>query len=635
MVSGSRRDSWLRCGTLGGRSECYSHVANWQPTPGAGYVEVDDPSHSDNESISSHGSTVANVDNKPPPPGYPSRSSQSCHVGSAARPSTASSGPGPQTRSQTVDNYIGQRIEQGQSNDDDDDDDDDACSNYSNATYSYTPRPAHPTAKRGVQSSRVNQLTDVHTWSSYTPEDRPPPVPPKDWLAKRDPESRAEKIPVNRPQSQQFAYPERNTDTQFRGRPQSAYIEEKIPTVPTPSRGRATVVASPVSYTRTPSSSPSPSRSRSPSPAPVWRGDRPRQREASFIDRAKNRVERKYHEELVKAGRRPPPKFRVRGVRAPPDVANAYVLARQPGVAELPVPVPAVQPQPQPVQSSQSPNTTNRLSYAHRWRDMLDHQAMEVGRSSRRAHEEVGSRPPPPAVVAVAELSAGADVAVPAFLNQAATKPSREELFAAAASTPAPGLFDPTWVRPELARRRSSPELPRLASRELLPPARNDSLFLGRGARDAGASFFAPQWSQVQVRAQMDRAAEEVRGAAGKSRHDEDRGETQRPLGREQLELAALPSALGFDAPRWSQGRDGEAKSCDEDRRDAPHPLGREQLEFAALPSALDFDAPLDQRRCLPRQAPVAMPDPRDYAPPPPNALGGRGLSRKMGMRLR
>ncbi|KAI1302772.1 hypothetical protein F5Y03DRAFT_195239 [Xylaria venustula] len=164
--------------------------------------------------------------------------------------------------------------------------DDDACSLYNDASCSFTPRPTNdPVSRRGAQSApqvmtRVDgvkfEMVSVHASPSPKPASTPIPV-----------------------------YVPNHNDTPAPARAQtSAPAPAPIPAPsisPAPSRGRRTSTASFQSQSR-----------RSPSPAyGAWESDQPQQKQLSFFQRVQEGLETGLHEQLVKAGLRPPRSFNV------------------------------------------------------------------------------------------------------------------------------------------------------------------------------------------------------------------------------------------------------------------------------------------------------------------------------------
>ncbi|KAI1078241.1 hypothetical protein F5B20DRAFT_592152 [Whalleya microplaca] len=328
------------------------------------------------------------------------------------------------------------------------DDDDDLRSDYSTATYSHAPRTANPLSRSGVQSSRVYELSELnnrrYSFShTTTPTAAPTPTP-------RAPRPAVEPIHIP-PRGRRMSHHHTSTPQT----PQHQQQHQQPP--PSPKR------------------SPSPSRG-------AWHSDAPRQKRASFVDRAREHFEKSVHTHLVKAGQRPRPSFEVRSVCRSPveDVVSA---------AQLP--------------------------FAMRW---------------RRRQEAAGESVPSVPGVAVAELPAEgngsgrveAEVDDPARLSapRAPVQKKSDELFGAAPNNRASGLFEPKWMGANGPERKPTPELrintdvpPVSAARPLrtAPLCPGDSsnasavssagsLFLPRKAMRSPAdySFFAPEWTQRQ-----------------------------------------------------------------------------------------------------------------------------------------
>ncbi|CAJ2501392.1 Uu.00g042450.m01.CDS01 [Anthostomella pinea] len=329
--------------------------------------------------------------------------------------------------------------------------DDDLRSNYTSATYSFTPNDSKPLARSGVQSSRISQRSNRQTPHS----------------AAASPYG----VGIELVSSTQAMTP-------VRGRGRGSI----------PSRGSSTSQAPPTPARR----DASPSRG-------AWTSDHPRQKRGSFVDRAQQHIQRSIREHLVKAGLRPLPSFEVKSVCKSPVVDYAPEYSWQRPARDIP----AVTPY-RPARGIEWPGQSTTKTY------------------------------------------------------KSPVKKTSDELFLGSPSEPrASGLFEPKWTGPH--RRQGAPELrvdtniPTCAELEtpmhsagipahsdapveletdLEPfPAfsqteadavadlpddfggvgvqRNDSLHLGPGAiRDpAGYSFYAPEWSQRRVLAEVERNA--------------------------------------------------------------------------------------------------------------------------------
>ncbi|KAI2641199.1 hypothetical protein GGS21DRAFT_547534 [Xylaria nigripes] len=119
-------------------------------------------------------------------------------------------------------------------------------------------------------------------------------------------------------------------------RPKEADLAKPLPTIPIPPPIPipVPVPTQPPSLHRSRARRASTSSARTSSPGPgygAWESDHPRQKQASFFDRAQELLGRSINEHLVKAGQRPPPSFKVNSVVKTPaegrccdDAGGAY-----------------------------------------------------------------------------------------------------------------------------------------------------------------------------------------------------------------------------------------------------------------------------------------------------------------------
>ncbi|KAH9990381.1 hypothetical protein F4779DRAFT_637927 [Xylariaceae sp. FL0662B] len=396
--------------------------------------------------------------------------------------------------------------------------DDDLRSDYSNATYSFAPRTANPLARSGVQSTRVSELSELNNRRasfSHAPAPTPAPAPAPVLTAPRPPLD--------------------------------------------PTRGRGSRRMSNVSV-----APPSPRRSPSPSRG-AWTSDAPRQKRASFIDRAQERMEKSIHTHMVKAGQRPLPSFEVKRVcRSPVEDVAAWQAKR-------------------PTQPPAPPGKNPRLPFAMLWRQRLSRH----GHRATAAAELPADVPPRPAVAAAEPPpEPRVDRAYPSIYRPPVQR-GNDELFGAAAGDRTSGLFEPKWVSANFGpARRTTPELRIDTDIALTPPA---------PATPVTADFPTPPLRTAPVCA------------------DSASGSTVSHSGSLFLPRKAIrsPADYSFFASEYAQ-RQAEAQT------QPPRPLSmvgpesasarpafsREQLELAALPSGLDLSMPLDDRRRLPSQGP-------------------------------
>ncbi|KAI0964882.1 hypothetical protein F4678DRAFT_365970 [Xylaria arbuscula] len=227
--------------------------------------------------------------------------------------------------------------------------DNDACSVYSTASYSFTPRPANDhVSRRGAQSApqvmtRVNGVKFEMISAHASPSSKPVSTP----------------IPV---------YVPTRTDTPAPARAQTpAPPSAPIPTPSissTPSRGRRTSISSFQSQSR-----------RSPSPAyGAWESDDPQAKQLSFFQRVQEGLESSLHEQLVKAGLRPPRSFNVLKVEKVSSGNNTPVqredgresaVSASSGQSRPTAPTPPAQKKQSWDISSGSDDGEAELSYAH------------------------------------------------------------------------------------------------------------------------------------------------------------------------------------------------------------------------------------------------------------------------------
>ncbi|KAI1634962.1 hypothetical protein F4809DRAFT_642917 [Biscogniauxia mediterranea] len=170
-----------------------------------------------------------------------------------------------------------------------------------------------------------------------------------------------------------------------------------------------------------PSSSSSPSREPSPSRG-AWYGEHPRQKRASFIDRAQERMSRSIHEHLVKAGRRPPPSFEVISVTKSPVEDVACWQTKSPTLPPPPQPGPA--PQRKRLGGEHAKTTSSSPSSAPAHRGRAKNPGATPYRSSSPNHQHCHCHHQ-------------------ALLRQ---KESEELFFVGACPARASGLFDPEWT---------------------------------------------------------------------------------------------------------------------------------------------------------------------------------------------
>ncbi|KAI1186519.1 hypothetical protein F5B17DRAFT_360013 [Nemania serpens] len=320
-----------------------------------------------------------------------------------------------------------------------------------------------------------------------------------------------------------------------------------------------------------PAASPHP-RSRSASPAyGAWQSDHPRQRRRSFLERAQARLQNSLHEQLVKAGRRPLPSFKVNSVIKSPSGGGG---TRYEGKRYLgPVPPPPVPP------------VTKEA-----WLARIE----KLTRPARAQERE--SAGAIPAEMKGKGKCAERDIEDEAAPFYAQERPSWALRNPSSMHAPNSALTPPT---PEKKRGTANlrivtdaPNFSRPVVREALTPesyeyksSSDDSLFLGHaksGPRNpAGYSFFSSDYAQKRVAADIERGKESQQQQ--KQRHS---------------------SAQAVAASLSRENNDG--KTAESRKSQTSIPLSREQLGFAALPSALEDlwrPFPFDDRRGLPSQA--------------------------------
>ncbi|KAI8631974.1 hypothetical protein F5Y19DRAFT_381460 [Xylariaceae sp. FL1651] len=469
---------------------------------------------------------------------------------------------------------------------DDPSDVDDTRSNYSTTTYSRAPRPISRTSRSSVQSTRVGELSEMSNQRNSQVQAYPPPSA----ATRRVDGIDYDMVSLARTRTPAAA----PLPTDFHG------------------RGRQT------------STSSTHSRSRSPSPAfGAWKTDKPRQKRASFIDRTQERIERSINEHLMKAGRRPPPSFKVRSVEKSPteDVA---MWRNQSSALPSPMPWPesseasTVQVARQTRFSNSSRDSvipayeSQRTQKRGKWAQMFELS------SDSEAEDLFFTKPyqarwgQAAATPVAQENSPGRPVN---SNTMAVPTPSHIPVGIAELETPANYDYDSAVeleapLGPAHLKYCASPvgyEEDSGADETSTTPSRHDSLFLGRGEEaalrsPADYSFFSSEYAQRRAAAEMERK--------------QNRGSNQRQL---QIQPQPLVRSQATQLPRAQSA----ANLCEEER-ELPRTrsavaFSREQLELAALPSPLEGlrQPVIDHRRGLPSQT------------------AARTVTRKKGMHLR
>ncbi|KAI1159775.1 hypothetical protein F5B18DRAFT_558327 [Nemania serpens] len=362
-------------------------------------------------------------------------------------------------------------------------------------------------------------------------------------------------------------------------------------------------------------------RPRSPSPAyGAWQSDHPRQRRPSFIERAQTRIHNSLHEQLVKAGRRPLPSFKVHSVTKTPSGHGGDRYEGKKQDLGRPPPLPPVTKEEwlarvekliRPTRAAEGDSASATPA------EMNENGDWEALSSDSEDEDELFYAQKRPAWASGIPLSMHAP-------NSAPTPPIPERKKGMANLrnyTDVPNFSRPVVVEaptPESYDYSSStePQMPLEAplggpkenlykggedSRVASKKASDDSLFLGHetgGPRNpAGYSFFASDYAQKRVAADIER--------------DEESRQQQKQ--RSSAQFSATPSR-------------GDLVGKAESRRSwSPIPLSREQLDFAALPSALGDlwrPFPFDDRRGLPSQGRLQ------------DAAGGCAVSQKKAVEL-
>ncbi|GAW14520.1 hypothetical protein ANO14919_039230 [Xylariales sp. No.14919] len=451
---------------------------------------------------------------------------------------------------------------------------DDARSNYTNVTHSHSPQPAsHLSSRRNTPS--IGENVD---------DQQPPQFPP------RHPSAGA----IARVDGVDFDMVSATVDRA------PAFIATPIsPPTPAPTqsisatrgRGREKSISS--TYSRS---------TRSPSPAyGAWNPDPPRQRRPSFFKRAQAHFERNVHETLVKAGRRPAPSFKVIKVEKSPttDVEMWPENEGRKSVASSP---PDKIPRRERFGSIQG---GQELVYVGHGGTEVQPAAPAPGTEKPGEGEEDW------------EISSDSEAGIESETELSRTnqrlskapRPTPRGTPSASAMRRRPNLridtsfdfnFDFNLVPAATSRRSSAldfkplPEPPSPPSEEeqkdesdaaRLPSAQSsdDSLFLG--SRDGGIrgpashSFFASEYAQRRIGAQMERAASHPQRSSN----------------------SPPPRAHSSASPYRESQDDGAEFS----RPRSSVALTREQVQFAALPSPLEDlwqPFPFDSRRDLPSQ---------------------------------
>jgi hypothetical protein len=479
-------------------------------------------------------------------------------------------------------------------------DDDDVRSNYSTATYSHVPRAgAHP-SRRGAQSTRQTKFAEVYNQrNSQVQACRPP--------------SRS----ITRVDGVDFEM----VSSAVASTPAPALAAAATPAPMPPSvRGRPTSAAS-STY----------SRSRSPSPAyGAWESDRPRQKRASFLDRAQERIERSINDKLVKAGRRPLPSFKVNRVEKSPTEAVAMWEGKS-----LPPPPPSSQAQASPRERIPTPQGGTYVEHRER-RPMATTSTGAKHRPERQGERRESW-----------EISSGSEAEDETELFFSMQYQSRAPILPAPASAlraaAAPIMRRGT---PELRINTSFANVP-VGVAELEAPLEpfpdfnvedevegaptlprnddDDSLFLGHGQsgirHPASYSFFSSDYAQRQVAARME--TDQIAQQPRKKQHP-----STQPQMRSQAQLPRVQSSA-------SMYRSGEEVEVELPRTRSSAALSREQLGFAALPSPLEDlrqPFPFDDRRSLPSQTGHEV---VSHLQGQQNDNTGRTLTRKKGRQLR
>ncbi|KAI1113362.1 hypothetical protein F5Y14DRAFT_213244 [Nemania sp. NC0429] len=324
-------------------------------------------------------------------------------------------------------------------------------------------------------------------------------------------------------------------------------------------------------------------RTRSPSPAyGAWQSDHPRQRRPSFLERAQTRLQNSLHEHLVKAGRRPLPSFTVRKVTKAQsgDVGTRYEakrpadpapplppITREEWVARVDKLMRSKQEQAEKRESIGVASAKKEKREKDNWRDL-----------GRNNEDDV-------APFQAQERPWASEIPLPMRVRNSAPAPPTPGRKRGIADlriiTDAPNFSRPTVLEaltPESYEYiSSSDELrtpldgPREASdewsqygRSVSKKASDDSLFLGRESSlrsPADYSFFSSEYAQKRAAKDHTEGDEESRQqhhkecpsaqlSVGPSLGNRDveaeprKPESSLPLTREQLSLAALPSAL-------------------------------------------------------------------------------------------
>ncbi|KAI1487163.1 hypothetical protein F5X96DRAFT_687457 [Biscogniauxia mediterranea] len=252
-----------------------------------------------------------------------------------------------------------------------------------------------------------------------------------------------------------------------------------------------------------PSSPSSPSR-REPSPSRgAWHSEHPRQKRASFIDRAQERMSRSIHEHLVKAGRRPPPSFEVLSVTKSPveDVVAACWQTKSPPAPQRKredavktsssSPSSSSAPAPAPAHRGRANPNPGATPYYHRSSSSPNHHCCHHHHQALRQKESeelffVGTSCPArasglfdPEWTAAAAAAAAPGLKIDTQQQQqiAVAELPAEEVVPAQKKQPAAELEAPWWYLPQPS---AGPKL-------------DDSLFLGPGGSPADTSFFRQQ----------------------------------------------------------------------------------------------------------------------------------------------
>ncbi|TGJ86736.1 hypothetical protein E0Z10_g2050 [Xylaria hypoxylon] len=473
--------------------------------------------------------------------------------------------------------------------------DDDARSNYSNATYSYAPRPANNlssrrskhSTQRGVDDQRSSQFLPYHPSAGA----------------------------VTRVDGVDFEM----VSTAVNRAPAPITITSPASTSSiSPARGRGR---------QTSTSSISSRSSRSPSPAyGAWNPDPPRQNPSSFLQRAQARLERSVHEKLVKAGRRPAPSFNVIKVEKSPtgDVQMWREEEGQKGVAPPPSIKGSWRERIKKLQEGQepahvggrgdgiqltapAPPTEKQRRHKESWEISSGSEA-EIEFDAKPFHAKQthvkASRLPAPGASSVSAMRRGpdlrvdtsfADSPVPAVVTEFEV-PRNQYGSAVNFKTP----LDPPVFPSDGGRRDEESGAGGLAPTQ----SSDDSLFLGGGKsgmrHPASYSFFSSEYAQRRVTAEME-------------------GASSQPPRSSQAQLPRAQSSPSL----YQEDQD---KGAELSRTRSSVALTWEQVQFASLPSPLEdlwHPFPFDNRRELPSQM-------RHQ-----DAVKRRTLSKKKGMQLR